>query len=74
MTTTFHSLFPRIWGRWWAARLLATTSCSKWLHAGNPTFTRWQRTKRNSLCMLLFLLPCKLPVEITISRQQEKPR
>ncbi|MCP1652261.1 hypothetical protein [Pseudomonas nitroreducens] len=62
----FSRLMPKLWARWWAARLMATVRCSSWLHAGNPTFNRWQRMKRNTLCLVIFLAPCKLPVHIHI--------
>lgn len=64
MNQWFYNNFPRAWGRWWSARLLATTACSKWLHAGNPDFTRWQSTKRNVLCLALFTAPIKLPLAV----------
>ncbi len=70
----FYSYLPKVWGRWWSARLLATTACSKWLHAGNPDFTTWQRWKRNALCLGLFILPGKLPMSISkqpITKQQQ---
>lgn len=61
-------LIPRLWARWWSARLVATMRCSSWLDAGNPTFSRWQRVKRNTLCVVLFLIPAQLPVHIRIIR------
>lgn len=64
MNQWFYEHVPKIWGRWWSARLLATTVCATWLHEGNQDFTRWQRLKRNALCLLLFLLPGKLPLAI----------
>jgi hypothetical protein len=36
----FFRNFPKVWGRWWAARLLATSACSEWLHAGGADDTR----------------------------------
>ncbi|HFH3083596.1 TPA: hypothetical protein ACGJRU_003001 [Pseudomonas aeruginosa] len=65
MNQWFYSHLPKVWGRWWAARLLATTACSEWLHVDNPDFTRWQRVKRNALCLGLFIAPGKLPLSIT---------
>ncbi|MFU2936783.1 hypothetical protein ACM7NO_25860 [Pseudomonas aeruginosa] len=65
MNQWFYSHLPKVWGRWWAARLLATTACSEWLHVDNPDFTRWQRVKRNALCLGLFIAPSKLPLSIT---------
>lgn len=64
--------FPNVWGRWWAARLMATTACSDWLHEGNPDFTRWQRFKRNALGLGVFLVPVKLPLTITQTSSQEQ--
>ncbi|MGP0171255.1 hypothetical protein ACSVIJ_05155 [Pseudomonas sp. NCHU5208] len=60
----FFRFLPRVWGRWWSARLIATTACSGQLHAGNPEFTTWQSYKRNALCLVLFILPGRLPVSI----------
>lgn len=65
MNHWFYRNFPKMWGRWWSARLLATTACSEWLHAGNPDFTSWQRLKRNALCLVIFLAPGKLPLTVT---------
>jgi hypothetical protein len=62
----FSKHMPRLWGRWFSARLMATTACSKWLSAANPDFTRWQRIKRNALCVAFFLKPGALPLTITI--------
>lgn len=74
MMLWFYRHFPRVWGRWWSARILATTICSGWLHAGNPDFTRWQRMKRNALCTVLFAAPGKLPLQINVHKQQENSR
>lgn len=71
MNQWFYRNFPKAWGRWWASRLMATTACSAWLHAGNTDFTRWQRTKRNALCTAIFMMPRKLPLTITIRRPAE---
>jgi hypothetical protein len=60
----FYHNAPKVWGRWGAARILATASCAEWLHAGNPDFTRWQRFKRNALSLAIFLAPGKLPLAI----------
>lgn len=57
---------PKIWGRWWSARLLATSTCSVWLSAENPEFSNWQRHKRNALCLVLFLAPFKPPLTINV--------
>ena len=70
----FYRNFPRVWGRWWSARLLATTAFSNLLHEGNQDFTAWQCWKRNALCLRLFLLPGKLPLSISkkpITKQQQ---
>lgn len=61
----FYKHMPVVWGRWFAARLMATTACSEWLHEGNQEFTGWQRLKRNALCLALFLKPGKLTLTIT---------
>lgn len=74
MNQWFYCNFPRVWGRWWSARLLATTASSKWLHAGNPDFTTWQRWKRNALCLSFFLLPGKLPLLISKKPSSEQPQ
>lgn len=60
--------FPKAWSRWWSARLIATTACSKWLHAGNPDFTWWQRVKRNSLALALFCSGEPFPVGIRATK------
>ena len=60
----FFRHLPKVWGRWWSARLLATSTCAVWLHSENPEFTNWQRHKRNALCLALFLVPVRLPIAI----------
>ena len=66
MNAWFSKHVPKMWGRWWAARLLATTACSAWLIEKNQDFTRWQRVKRNGTALALFLWPARLPVIINI--------
>jgi hypothetical protein len=61
--------YNKAWCRWWAARILATTICSSWLHAGNPEFTRMQLLARNCLRLAIFLTPEKLPLSITLTRK-----
>ncbi|HEK3608662.1 hypothetical protein PAE975_6069 (plasmid) [Pseudomonas aeruginosa] len=70
----FYRYLPKVWGRWWSARLLATTACSEWLHAGNPDFTTGQRWKRNALCLGLFILPGKLPMSISKQPITKQPQ
>lgn len=70
MNTWFLRHFPRIWQRWWAARILATAACAKWwLSPNNPEFNRWQRSKRTLFGMLIFLWPEKLPISISTKTQ-----
>lgn len=71
MNQWFYRAFPKAWARWWSARLMATTLCSGWLHAGNPDFTCWQRVKRNALCTAIFFKPGALPLTITTRKHAE---
>lgn len=67
MNQWFMRHFPNVWGRWRASRILSTSACSVWLHAGNPDFTMWQQTKWFLLCCALFVLPGKLPLKVKVS-------
>ncbi len=70
MNLWFSRKWPWAWSRWWSARIMATTACSTWLLEGeNSEFTRWQKTKRNALCLALFLMPKKLTITITLSKE-----
>jgi len=63
--------FTRAWSRWWSARLVATTYCSKWLHEGNPDFTHRQRAAKGALCLMLFIVPIDLPVRVQLTTSRE---
>lgn len=53
---------PKCWGRYWGARLMATTYYSKQLNAQCPEISGWMSVKRHGLGLLIFALPIRLPV------------
>lgn len=56
---------PRVWRRWWAARLIVTVVLAdRWIGPHNPTFTRKQNIDRFILIVLVFLTPIRLPISI----------
>jgi len=58
---------PRLWGRYWGARLMATTYYSQQLDAQSPDIVGWMSVKRHALGLLIMVLPMRLPVRPELS-------
>lgn len=69
----FLRFFPKMWCRYWSARLIATTVCAdKWISVDNQNFTRKQLAARSLLIWSLFLIPVKLSVRVSYSEGRIK--
>lgn len=56
------------WGRYWGARLMATTHYSQMLSHQQPEISGWLNVKRHGLSVLLFILPIRHPVRPQFSK------
>lgn len=59
---------PRIWSRYWGARLMATTHYAQQLSQQRPDISGWMNVKRHTLGLLIFALPLPLPIKPQLHR------
>lgn len=66
MNQWVYNNLPRVWARYWSARLLATTWRAQRLHSGHPEFTWWDNVVRFTVTALVFCFVPRLPVRIRV--------